>query len=44
MRDDIMVYWLPNASASSARIYCEMNQVHWDQAGTLDAPSPSRPV
>ena len=38
MLDDIMLYWLPNAAASAARIYWEMNQVHWAQAGTLDAP------
>lgn len=38
MLDDIMLYWLPNAAASAARLYWEMNQVHWAQAGSLDAP------
>ena len=36
--DDIMLYWLPNAAASAARMYWEMNQIHWAQAGTLEAP------
>lgn len=36
--DDIMLYWLPNAAASAARIYWEMNQIHWATAGTLEEP------
>ena len=28
MLDDIMLYWLPNTGASSARIYWEMTQVN----------------
>lgn len=38
MLDDIMLYWLPNAAASAARIYWEMTQVGWAQAGTIEAP------
>lgn len=38
MIDDIMLYWLPNAAASAARMYWEMNQTHWAQAGTIEAP------
>lgn len=36
--DDIMLYWLPNAAASAARLYWEMNLLHWAQAGTVEAP------
>lgn len=36
--DDVMLYWLPNAAASAARMYWEMNQVGWANAGTLEEP------
>ena len=36
--DDIMLYWLPNAAASAARMYWEMNQIHWATPGTSAAP------
>ncbi len=38
MLDDIMLYWLPNAAASAARMYWEMNQVQWAGPGTIEAP------
>ena len=38
MIDDIMLYWLPNAAASAARMYWEMNQVQWASPGTVEAP------
>ena len=38
MIDDIMLYWLPNAAASAARMYWEMNQVQWAGPGTVEAP------
>lgn len=33
MLDDIMLYWLPNTAASAARMYWEMNQIHWAMPG-----------
>ena len=33
-----MLYWLPNAAASAARMYWEMNQIHWATAGTVAVP------
>lgn len=38
MLDDIMLYWIPNAAASAARMYWEMNQVQWAAPGTIEAP------
>ncbi len=38
MLDDIMLYWLPNAAVSAARMYWEMNQIHWANPGTPEAP------
>lgn len=38
MLDDIMLYWVPNAAASAARMYWEMNRVNWASPGTVDAP------
>ncbi|RUR01192.1 epoxide hydrolase family protein [Labedella endophytica] len=36
--DDIMLYWLPNAAASSARMYWEAARTGWTSAGTLENP------
>jgi pimeloyl-ACP methyl ester carboxylesterase len=36
--DDIMLYWLPNAAASSARMYWEAGRTGWTTAGTLESP------
>ena len=36
--DDIMLYWPPNAAASAARMYWEMNQVQLASPGTIEAP------
>lgn len=38
MLDGIMLYWLPNAAASAARMYWEMNQVQWATPGSIDVP------
>lgn len=38
MLHDIMLYWLPNAAASAARMYWEMNQVQWASPGSIEAP------
>jgi len=38
MLDDIMLYWLPNAGASTARTYWEMVQNHWSSPATTDDP------
>ena len=38
MLDDIMLYWLPNAGASTARTYWEMVQNHWSSPATTDEP------
>ncbi|PZE96063.1 epoxide hydrolase family protein [Curtobacterium sp. MCBD17_008] len=36
--DDVMLYWLPNAAASSARMYWEANRTGWANPGTVEAP------
>ena len=36
--DDIMLYWLPNAGASSARMYWETQQAGWAGPGSLEQP------
>jgi microsomal epoxide hydrolase len=36
--DDIMLYWLPNASASSARLYWELKRSNWSSAARIDRP------
>jgi len=38
MLDDIMMYWLPNSGASSARLYWEMTQSGWSSPATIDDP------
>ncbi|WP_406887541.1 epoxide hydrolase family protein [Serratia marcescens] len=38
MLDDIMLYWLPNAGASSARLYWEMVQTRWSPPASLSKP------
>ena len=38
MLDDIMMYWLPNAGASAARLYWEMTQSGWSSPATIDDP------
>lgn len=38
MIDDIMLYWIPNAAASSARMYWEMNHAQQPNPGTIDEP------
>lgn len=38
MLDDIMMYWLPNAGASAARMYWEMDQSGWSSPGTIENP------
>ena len=37
MLDDIMLYWLPNAGASSARLY-------WEALSAMSGPPPSDPM
>jgi len=37
MLDDIMLYWLPNAGASSARLY-------WEAMASMSGPPPSNPM
>jgi pimeloyl-ACP methyl ester carboxylesterase len=39
MLDDIMLYWLPNSGASSARLYWEMTRAGWSAPATVDAPT-----
>ena len=36
--DDIMMYWLPNAGTSAARMYWEMTRAKWSSPATLEAP------
>jgi pimeloyl-ACP methyl ester carboxylesterase len=36
--DDVMLYWLPNTAASSARMYWEANRTGWANPGTIDDP------
>ena len=36
--DDIMLYWLPNSGASSARLYWEMAQSGWSPAVSVEHP------
>lgn len=36
--DDVMLYWLPNAATSAARMYWEMSHVGWESPGTLERP------
>lgn len=38
MLDNIMLYWLPNSGASSARLYWEMVNAHWSPPASLDNP------
>ncbi|MFI5935158.1 epoxide hydrolase family protein [Actinoplanes sp. NPDC051494] len=38
MIDDIMLYWLPNAAASAARMYWEQQRGNWTAPGTVEAP------
>jgi pimeloyl-ACP methyl ester carboxylesterase len=38
MLDDIMMYWLPNSGASSARLYWEMAQSGWSSPATIEHP------
>lgn len=38
MIDDIMMYWLPNSGAASARLYWEMTQSGWSSPATIDDP------
>jgi pimeloyl-ACP methyl ester carboxylesterase len=38
MIDDIMLYWLPNAAASAARLYWESARVGWSTPGTIERP------
>jgi len=38
MLDDIMMYWLPNSGASSARLYWEMTQSKWVSPATIENP------
>ena len=37
--DDIMLYWLPNSGASTARLYWEMARSGWSAPATVDAPT-----
>ena len=37
--DDIMLYWLPNSGASTARLYWEMTRSGWSAPATVDAPT-----
>ena len=39
MLDDIMLYWLPNSGASTARMYWEMTRSGWSAPATIDAPT-----
>ena len=36
--DDVMLYWLPNSAASSARLYWEMAQSGWSPPATVEDP------
>jgi microsomal epoxide hydrolase len=36
--DDVMLYWLPNAGASAARVYWEMAQGRWSPPADVDSP------
>jgi epoxide hydrolase len=36
--DDVMLYWLPNAGASAARVYWEMAQGRWAPPADVDSP------
>ncbi|QWS33868.1 epoxide hydrolase family protein [Curtobacterium aetherium] len=36
--DDVMLYWLPNAAASAARMYWEANRTGWASPGTVEEP------
>lgn len=38
MIDDIMLYWLPNTAASSARMYWEAGRSGWAAPGTIEKP------
>ncbi|WP_343727411.1 epoxide hydrolase family protein [Burkholderia seminalis] len=38
MLDDIMLYWIPNTSASSARLYWELKRSNWSSAARIDRP------
>jgi pimeloyl-ACP methyl ester carboxylesterase len=38
MIDDIMLYWLPNAATSAARLYWEMSRGGWSTPGTIERP------
>ncbi|MCA7951915.1 epoxide hydrolase [Burkholderia seminalis] len=38
MLDDIMLYWIPNTSASSARLYWELKRSSWSSAARIDRP------
>jgi microsomal epoxide hydrolase len=38
MLDDIMLYWLTNNGASSARLYWEMVQTKWSSAAKIERP------
>jgi microsomal epoxide hydrolase len=38
MLDDIMIYWLTNSGASSARLYWEMTQTKWSSAARIERP------
>ncbi|MGH7291070.1 MAG: carboxyl transferase domain-containing protein, partial [Myxococcota bacterium] len=38
MLDDIMLYWLPNAGASAARLYWEMETSGWRPTATTEDP------
>ena len=38
MLDDIMLYWLTNSGASSARLYWELIQHKWSSAARIDQP------
>ncbi|MEF2978925.1 epoxide hydrolase family protein [Subtercola sp. YIM 133946] len=38
MLDDIMMYWLPNSGASSARLYWEMTQSGWSSPASIEHP------
>ncbi|GAA2466334.1 epoxide hydrolase family protein [Winogradskya humida] len=39
MLDDIMLYWLPNSGASTARMYWEMTRSNWSAPATVDSPT-----
>jgi len=38
MIDDVMLYWLPNAAASAARMYWESARTGWASPGTVEEP------